>query len=667
MTIERGWGMARAGVSGAAGLFAVVGILGAVNGCSGPAEPGDPETSPQEPAGTKAEIAADPRIAEAEAKSIEHLRNEMAPLGIDVQKDIRIKRTQIDELEMAHTRVQQLVSGVPVFGGEAIVHLNADGSLFTVTDQLVSGAGRGLTVTPTLLPEKAADAALGSRECRDCFQAKGEPELWVLRKDERDYLVYRVELADARDTVGAAMPVVFVDAHTGEKVWEYDNSQTGTGTGHYSTNVTIGTYHPAWTSLHYLEDHSRNIGTYTNNGTDSTTYYLTDNDGNFNAAFQKAGVDVQYAVEASFDYFLSTFGRTGMNGSGGPTLYGALDTGTPQVTSKVNVGVNVGNAGWNGSFMWFGDGDGSTWGPLVSIDIVGHEFTHGVTQYTAGLIYANESGALNESMSDVFGAMIERRMKGESDDTWKLGEQVFTPGIAGDTGRSLADPHSGGWNDPDHYSERYTGALDNGGVHSNSGIANKAFYLLAKGGTHRLGGTMMGIGATEAAAIWYKALTTYMTNSTDFNGARTATLNAAAALHGAGSAAHKAVGKAWTLVGVVGAGGCVHHKCGTGAALSGSCDPGVATVCAADSYCCNNGWDSQCVAEVRSISNSVQCAEAHGSCTHNLCTTGGALVSGCDTASCVDDICAADSFCCNNSWDAYCVAEVASICGKTCD
>jgi thermolysin len=104
--------------------------------------------------------------------------------------------------------------------------------------------------------------------------------------------------------------------------------------------------------------------------------------------------------------------------------------------------------------------------------------------------------------------------------------------------------------DPDHYSEKYTGTGDNGGVHINSGIANKAFYLLAKGGAHHLGGSMTGIGADDAAKIWYLAMANYMTSSTNFAGARTATRNAAAALFGSGSAKHTAVGTAWSLCGV---------------------------------------------------------------------------------------------------------------------
>src|SRR6185369_1386185 len=124
-------------------------------------------------------------------------------------------------------------------------------------------------------------------------------------------------------------------------------------------------------------------------------------------------------------------------------------------------------------------------------------------EYEAGLIYEGQSGALNESWSDVFGAMVERYAKGESDNTWKMGEECKTPGIADDADRYLDSPEVGG--DPDHFSERLVFTADcsfgndNCGVHANSGIANKAFYLLAKGGTHSNGGSMGGIGADKAA------------------------------------------------------------------------------------------------------------------------------------------------------------------------
>jgi thermolysin len=167
---------------------------------------------------------------------------------------------------------------------------------------------------------------------------------------------------------------------------------------------------------------------------------------------------------------------------------------------------------------------------------------------------------LNESWSDVFGAMVELYAEGqETPSTWWIGEDANTPSIAGDALRYMDTPHRAsnyGYtanDDPDHYSERYTGTGDNGGVHINSGIPNHVLYLVVKGGNHAHipGPAVIGIGADKAARIWYKALTTYMTSSTNFAGARTATLNAAIALYGAGSVEALAVADAWTACGVL--------------------------------------------------------------------------------------------------------------------
>jgi hypothetical protein len=254
------------------------------------------------------------------------------------------------------------------------------------------------------------------------------------------------------------------------------------------------------------------------------------------------------------DYFRNTHGRNGMNGSGGP-FYQTGQNGAPVFTAGINYSLNYVNSYWNGDYVVFGGGDGSLSSTLTTLDIVGHEMTHALTESSAGLIYSGEPGALNESMSDVFGAMVERSVRRESANTWAIGEECYTPGTTGDAFRFMDDPHkassmgnAGG--DADHYSERYQGSNDNGGVHFNAGIANKAFYLLSQGGTHHLGGSMVGIGADDAAKIWYKALTEYMTPNTDFAGARIATALASTALFGAEATQTAAVNQAWALVGV---------------------------------------------------------------------------------------------------------------------
>jgi thermolysin len=181
-----------------------------------------------------------------------------------------------------------------------------------------------------------------------------------------------------------------------------------------------------------------------------------------------------------------------------------------------------------------------------ALDIVAHELTHGVTDYTSQLIYQNEPGALNEAFSDIMATSVEfYTQPGKAD--YLLGEDVVTPG----GGRSLQNPMAFG--DPDHYSIRYTGTLDNGGVHTNSGIANHAFYLAIEGGRHRLGATVQGVGAAnrlQIERVFYRAFTTFLTPSASFSQARAATVQAARELYGAGSAAETAVIQAWNAVGV---------------------------------------------------------------------------------------------------------------------
>ncbi|HZF52059.1 MAG TPA: M4 family metallopeptidase [Polyangiaceae bacterium] len=591
---------ARRVVYGLSSGMAAAAMLGSLYGCSSPApvafERGEPE-----------------ELKIAEDISLSHLEASLAPEKVDVRRGLRVSQVFVDELSMAHTRVQQVVDDVPIFGGEAIVHLNRDGSVFAVTDTLKRRIPRGFDTRPAFEPERAIEFILADYACVECFTAPPEADLWVLDREEQRIgprLVYRVKLFREDGSEETSMPVIFIDAKTGEKVWEYNNLQTvqGTGATLYSGGQPLETYLKSGT--YYMEDVSRKIGTFDfKNGT-TTVSRLSDANNAWDLATQKAAADAHYGAAKTYDYFKNVHNRNGIDGLGGPAGYTSADGVTKLISSRVHYSTNYNNAYWNGTYMTYGDGDNSQFKPLVTLDICGHEMTHGITERTAKLVYSGESGALNESMSDVFGAMVERYAKGESANTWIIGEECYTPAVAGDALRYMENPHlatNSGFttdDDPDHYNERYTGSGDNGGVHINSGIANKAFHLVAKGGSHHLGGSMVGIGPDDAAKIWYKALTTYMTSSTNFAGARTATLNAAAALFGNASAQYNAVAQAWTLVGVSDAAqpvACAHDKCTQGVALTSGCDPCVTQICSADPYCCNTKWDATCVSEVSSV------------------------------------------------------------------
>ena len=296
-------------------------------------------------------------------------------------------------------------------------------------------------------------------------------------------------------------------------------------------------------------------------GTGGTVSRYTDADDVWNTTIQRAGVDAHYGAAKTFDYYQTVHGRNGIDGNFGPgSTTAAANSGISLLVSRVHFGSTgrYNNAFWNGTNMTYGDGDGTTFTPLTTLDICGHEMTHGVTERTANLVYANESGALNEATSDIMGSMVELYAKGGTvtANTWLIGEDAYTPGTPGDALRSMSNPNSVG--DPDHYSVRvYQGACtpsntnDQCGVHTNSNIVNHAYYLMAAGGTNRVSGvTVTATGTSAMEKIWYRALTTYFTSGTNFAAARTATINAANDLYGSTSAQANTVATGWCAVGV---------------------------------------------------------------------------------------------------------------------
>ncbi len=279
------------------------------------------------------------------------------------------------------------------------------------------------------------------------------------------------------------------------------------------------------------------ISTYdARNGTDlPVAVDFVDADSSFTEARAQAGVSVHWAVEAVYDYYLMRHGRNSYDDAGA------------RIISYVHYDNNWSNAVWDGMRMGFGDGPGND-APYVSIDIVGHEFTHGVTQYTADLIYHGEPGALNESFSDIFGTAIEFTTPGVTG-SWLMG--------AGATSlRSLSDPKT--FRDPDTYLGQFwvsvTDTFDNGGVHVNSGAQNHWFYLLSEGGSgvndNNEAYSVAGIGMEQAAQIAYRNLSVYLTPSSGYREARLGSLHSALDLFGSDSPQYQAVKDAWYAVGV---------------------------------------------------------------------------------------------------------------------
>ncbi len=231
----------------------------------------------------------------------------------------------------------------------------------------------------------------------------------------------------------------------------------------------------------------------------------------------------------------------------------SVDNNGLRLDSTVHYEQNYDNAFWNGQQMVYGDGDGQLFERFtIAVDVIGHELTHGVTQYTSNLNYQNQSGALNESISDVFGSLVKQYKLNQNADEadWLIGEGLFTPNVKGIALRSMKapgtaydDPVLGKDPQPATMSGYVNTSQDNGGVHINSGIPNHAFYLLAR--------TLGGYAWEKAGQIWYTAATTKFKSDTDFQSAADLTFQVAGNLYGANSTEQKAVQNAWSGVGIV--------------------------------------------------------------------------------------------------------------------
>jgi Zn-dependent metalloprotease len=469
-------------------------------------------------------------------------------------------RVEVDELGMAHVRLQQRLDGVPVFGGEAIVHLHSDGAVASISDSFVPDPQ--VDTRPLVTADEALELALLDSLAATELTSEPEVDLYILRHERADHLVWSVQLERIDFVLPPTQPRLFIDAHSGDLLWSYENLHTATGVTNYYGTVSVGSYFDK--TSYYLEDTSRNIGTYTAANGTTALYYIDDSDGVYDQSWQYNGVEGHYAASAVYDYYYDTFGRDGIDDAGGPGYVTSLTGAGTVMTVVVDYDYLYANAFWSGDYMAIGGGDGKNYSSLSTLDIVGHEMTHGVTENTANLTYYGESGAVDESLADIFGAMVERHALGESSDTWLIGEECVAGGTPGMAIRYMSNPSADGYS-RDHYDDLYTGPLDNGGVHDNAGIGYLAYYLASEGGSHPTHpeGSMYGMGADDAEAIWYRALTTYMTSSTDFAAARDATLSAATDLYGNTSVQYNLTAQAWTQVGV----GChetapgTHHYC----------------------------------------------------------------------------------------------------------
>lgn len=483
-------------------------------------------------------------------------------LSIDFQYGFTLIRSEKDKYGYTHHRYQQTYLGIPIRTGIWLVHekngqvQSMNGQLYHTLQQngqtTLSEASAfqkakqfvGATTYKWELPEEELHLKGEMNDPNASYFPKGT---LVWSASAKGKSASDLRLAYQFD-IYAHQPVsrqdVYVDANTGQILASlselHDADVTGTAVTAYSGTQTIIT--DSFGGSYRLRESGRGNGIQTYNMQTGTSYGaavdFTDADNNWNnvnAQQDEVATDAHWGAEMTYDYYMQEHSRNSIDGNGF------------LLRSYVHYDNNYSNAFWDGQRMTYGDGSGS-YNPFTALDITGHEITHGLDSYTADLDYQDESGALNESFSDIFGVAIEWFAK-PSQANWLMGENI------GVVIRSMSNPNSYG--DPDTYFGTNWAALggaDNGGVHTNSGVQNFWFYLLVNGGTGTNDNgdayTVNGLGMTDAAAIAFRNLTVYLTNTSQFADARFYAIQSAIDLFGACSPEVEATTNAWYAVGV---------------------------------------------------------------------------------------------------------------------
>jgi len=529
----------------------------------------------------------------ARAANGELVIRQQLSLGTDDQ--LRPARTETDQLGFSHQKFEQYYKGVRVEHATYTAH-SRGGQIETLSGDFEKVSA--VSVTPTLSTEAALASAMRFVGAKKYMWQDAAEEAGLKARDNDPAATYKpagelVLVRDARKdpengplvlawkfNVYAQQPVsrayIYVDARSGEVVLQ-DNiikhaTRSAKGT-HQTTAAATASFATAYsgtrslanetaTSGYRLREYTRGSGIETYNCKKGSSYTaavdFTDADNSWteynNANYDNVAGDAHFGAQATYDYWKAIFGRNSYDNAGAKIKSYVHFDDTP------GDGVGYENAYWDGVEMTYGDG-ASTFKPLAALDVCGHEIGHAVCEKTANLTYANESGAMNEGLSDIWGASIEKytvdkfALTGKS--TYLIGEEVMK---AGGALRSMSNPNT--YNQPAYYKGQYwvattsspSNANDQGGVHTNSGVLNYWYYLISAGksGTNEKGASyaVTGIGLTDAAKITFRMESVYMTASSTYANARTYSIQAATDLFGATSTQAQSVTNAWYAVGV---------------------------------------------------------------------------------------------------------------------
>ena len=454
--------------------------------------------------------------------------------------NLRLLNAQPDPLSaMEHHRYQQYFSGLEVAGGEIILHFkdrqlqDMDGEYYLI---------RKMELKPGLTSGQAADffrRYLNDPELREKAE---ESKLVVFPVRDGDYrLAYRIVLEKSalRSMTG------FIDARSGEVLNHFSNVKSdaltiGTGVGVHGEKLKLATNFE--NGKYWLMDKAQNRPVRQYTFYKQANVVLTDTDNVWDQ--DSASTCVHAYMGLTYNYYYLVMNRHGM------------DNHNLDVKAIVHFPDGTDNAFWNGStrMMYFLDPGTHGFQTAAALDVIAHEFTHGVTQFTSNLVYANESGALNESFSDIMGTAVEFHWQAAGTGfclaDYYIGEDMFSN--YGYALRNLVNPNLGG--NPCHLSQKVilpnTQAGDWGGVHTNCTIYGHAYYLLANGGTNMISHVAVtGIGVEKATNIYYTAFTNYLTPSSNFLNAANALLKAASVLYGSTSSEYQQTVKSMQAIG----------------------------------------------------------------------------------------------------------------------
>jgi len=502
-------------------------------------------------------------------------------LDLDPRSDFVRTDQQADKLGFTHYRYYQTLKGIPIENSMYVAHIK-NGKLSKLSGEIVVDLDESndYSPAPALSSVQAIDIAVKQvnaqvymwqdagmeqriKEQMGNVQASYAPTatlVWFNDGEEispRDLrLAYKVDVY-AKQPLSRAD--YFIDAKNGNYLGKKDkifySDVTGTAVTAYSGSQTIHSDLVS-TNNYRLRDYTKGNGIITLHGESAQRGAdYTSTSANWTLTGTNiAALDAHYGVSQTYSFYFANFGRNSYNGSGG-ALY-----------SYVNDPTYTDNAFWDGSAMNFNKRSNGAAGGVTGIDVTGHELTHGVTQTTSGLNYSGESGAMNESMSDIMGKSVQFWSK-PSDMSWLMSNDMnwIIRDMSNPNAKSQPDTYKGSfW---------YTGIADNGGVHTNSGVGNFMFYLLVTGGsgTNDIGNSysVTGIGLVKADQILYRSETVYLSPTSKYADWRTACVNAATDLYGSASNEVTQVQNAWYAVGVGTAGG-GGGSCGTPTGLASS-------------------------------------------------------------------------------------------------